>query len=54
MNQQRSRRFRSAQEAKDKAEARKLAVAEWEGVSRPTFLHTSLTRSVFVSHGQSH
>jgi len=31
MNQQRSRRFRSAQEAKDKAEARKLAVAEWEG-----------------------
>lgn len=33
MNQQRSRRFRSAQEAKDKAEARKLAVAEWEGMS---------------------
>ena len=37
MNQQRSRRFRSAQEAKDKAEARRLAVAEWEGVFRPTF-----------------
>jgi 5'-3' exoribonuclease 2 len=35
MNQQRSRRFRSAQEAKDKAEARRLAVAEWEGVSCP-------------------
>ena len=31
MNQQRSRRFRSAQEAIDKAEARRLAVAEWEG-----------------------
>jgi len=31
MNKQRSRRFRTSQEAKDKAEARKLAVAEWEG-----------------------
>ena len=31
MNQQRSRRFRSAQEAKDKEEARKEAVAMWEG-----------------------
>jgi 5'-3' exoribonuclease 2 len=34
MNQQRSRRFRSAQEAKDKAEARKLAVAEWEAMGK--------------------
>ena len=31
MNQQRSRRFRSAQEAKQKEEARKEAVAMWEG-----------------------
>lgn len=31
MNQQRSRRFRSAQEAKDKEEARKESVALWEG-----------------------
>ena len=31
MNQQRSRRFRSAQEAKEKEEARKEAVAMWEG-----------------------
>ena len=54
MNQQRSRRFRSAQEAKDKAEARRLAVAEWEGVSRPIFRHASLTYSDFVSNGQSH
>ncbi|KAG9317646.1 putative strand exchange protein [Chiua virens] len=34
MNQQRSRRFRSAQEAKDKAEARKLALAEWEAMGK--------------------
>jgi 5'-3' exoribonuclease 2 len=33
MNQQRSRRFRSAQEAKEKEEARKEAVAMWEGMS---------------------
>jgi 5'-3' exoribonuclease 2 len=31
MNQQRSRRFRSAQEAKEKEEARKEAVMMWEG-----------------------
>lgn len=31
MNQQRSRRFRAAQEAKEKAEERKEAVAMWEG-----------------------
>ncbi|OJA12735.1 hypothetical protein AZE42_05793 [Rhizopogon vesiculosus] len=34
MNQQRSRRFRTSQEAKDKAEARKLAVAEWEAMGK--------------------
>lgn len=33
MNQQRSRRFRSAQEAKEKEIARKESVAMWEGVS---------------------
>lgn len=33
MNQQRSRRFRSAQEAQEKEEARKEAVAMWECVS---------------------
>lgn len=31
MNQQRSRRFRSAQEAKEKEEAHKAALIEWEG-----------------------
>lgn len=35
MNQQRSRRFRSAQEAKEKEEARKEAVAMWEGTIFP-------------------
>ncbi|KAF8639701.1 hypothetical protein AX17_000963 [Amanita inopinata Kibby_2008] len=34
MNQQRSRRFRSAQEAKEKEEARKEAVAMWEAMGK--------------------
>ncbi|KAF7981596.1 hypothetical protein HWV62_32650 [Athelia sp. TMB] len=34
MNQQRSRRFRSAQEAKEKEEARKEAEALWEGMGK--------------------
>jgi len=34
MNQQRSRRFRSAQEAKEKENARKESVALWEGALR--------------------
>lgn len=33
MNQQRSRRFRSAQEAREKYEARLEAEAEWKGAS---------------------
>ena len=31
MNQQRSRRFRSAQEAKEKEDARRESIAVWEG-----------------------
>lgn len=34
MNQQRSRRFRSAQEAREKYEARLEAEAEWRGALR--------------------
>ena len=34
MNQQRSRRFRSAQEAREKYEARLEAEAEWKGMLR--------------------
>jgi hypothetical protein len=37
MNQQRSRRFRSAQEAKDKEDARKESVLLWEGQLRLSF-----------------
>lgn len=33
MNQQRSRRFRSAQEAREKYDARLEAEAEWKGAS---------------------
>lgn len=38
MNQQRSRRFRAAQEAKEKEEARQDAIKEWEGELPEDFL----------------
>jgi 5'-3' exonuclease len=45
MNQQRSRRFRSVQEAREKYEARLEAEAEWKGASyfltRPEKMLTS-------------
>ena len=41
MNQQRSRRFRSAQEAKEKEEARKESILLWEGTS---FRNLSIVR----------
>jgi 5'-3' exoribonuclease 2 len=37
MNQQRSRRFRSAQEARTKEEDRIAAIAEWEGESKSSY-----------------
>ena len=49
MNQQRSRRFRSAQEAKEKEEARKESIAMWEGAP---VIHVYIFRgltAVFVS-----
>jgi 5'-3' exoribonuclease 2 len=47
MNQQRSRRFRSAQEAKEKEEARKEALALWEGMyPYPMRFVNALTPSV--------
>ncbi len=39
MNQQRSRRFRSAQEAKEKEEARKESLEIWKG----GFVHATVT-----------
>lgn len=47
MNQQRSRRFRSAQEAKTKEEERVAAIAEWEGQLARPLAHRArmLTRS---------
>ena len=47
MNQQRSRRFRSAQEAKDKEEAHKEAVAMWEGQSSSFFIIMELKLPIF-------
>ena len=42
MNQQRSRRFRTAQEAKEKEEARKEAEAMWEGTFTRVICHGSV------------
>jgi 5'-3' exonuclease len=51
MNQQRSRRFRSAQEAKEKAEARKEAIEMWKGAQYLTLL--ILTNNTnYHSYGQ--
>lgn len=53
MNQQRSRRFRSAQEAKDKEDARKESVLLWEGPScfcfPPSQIHRGLAMGKEVS-----
>jgi 5'-3' exoribonuclease 2 len=52
MNQQRSRRFRSAQEAKEKEEARKESVALWEGASYFVVPLHDVTHRIFRSHGE--
>jgi len=50
MNQQRSRRFRSSQEAKDKEDARKESVLLWEGLSCSLFF--SFPDSLWFSDGK--
>lgn len=53
MNQQRSRRFRAAQEAKEKDEQRKESVLLWEGMYRTTFNSQSLNANFgMFSYGQ--
>jgi hypothetical protein len=52
MNQQRSRRFRSAQEAKDKEEARKESVALWEGLLCSVVAVNDVTHRIICSNGQ--
>lgn len=51
MNQQRSRRFRSAQEAREKYEARLEAEAEWKGALNSPLKHES-TLTFRSSNGQ--
>lgn len=63
MNQQRSRRFRSAQEAKEKEEARKESIAIWECTYHYRFLkllcivemskHTANPFQFAYSHGSN-
>ena len=53
MNQQRSRRFRAAQEAHEKEEARKESVALWEGErisysTTPSYLDTYINAQRWV------
>lgn len=52
MNQQRSRRFRSSQEAKEKDEARKESLILWERASFTIFLDV-LPNAVFSEMGQT-
>ena len=54
MNQQRSRRFRTSQEAKEKEEAHKEAIAMWEGVYLCTYTPHGdrLLKPLQYSHGQ--
>jgi len=51
MNQQRSRRFRSAQEAREKYEARLVAEAAWRGAQYP-HLRSVAVLTFLYSNGQ--
>ena len=52
MNQQRSRRFRSSREAKEKEEARKESIALWKCMSAPVFLAIFCSKSVLLAMGK--
>jgi len=52
MNQQRSRRFRSSREAKEKEEARKESVALWQCMSASVLLAKFSSKSVFLAMGK--
>ena len=52
MNQQRSRRFRTAQETKEKEEARKEAVAIWECAYYSPLSSVALVDGTPYSHGE--
>lgn len=52
MNQQRSRRFRSSREAKEKEEARKESVALWKCMSISVLLAIFCSKSVLLAMGK--
>ena len=52
MNQQRSRRFRSSREAKEKEEARKESVALWKCMSTSVLITIFCSKSVFLAMGK--
>lgn len=52
MNQQRSRRFRSSREAKEKEEARKESVALWECMSASILLAMLWPKSTLLAMGK--
>ena len=53
MNQQRSRRFRSAQEAKEKEDARKESIAMWEGTCHCVTLTPEAERWHYTAMGKT-
>ena len=53
MNQQRSRRFRSSQEAQEKDEARKESIALWEGASPPSTSTNQVTDEKDAAMGKT-
>ena len=55
MNQQRSRRFRSAQEAQQKEEKRQENIKEWEGMLPPlTFFISCMVVFLFFAYSEGY